>query len=215
VALTDGAESLPQHMITAFPHATLILDSIHASEYLWATATALLGETSPLRTPWVAAKLDLLLAGQVATVITHRTAEATRATWTDTQRTAIQRTIGQYARNQAYMRYDAYLAHGWPIGSAIRSVASSAPMPAITLARVSLVVMETQGPSDSAITAPPDPYHTRSTAQLRGVGKVRNTGKRDNAETSEVIPLRARVYSSKVLIREKKHARGVESCFVI
>ena len=106
-------------MITAFPHATLILDIIHASEYLWATATALLGETSPTRTPWVAVKLDLLLAGQVGTLIAQLTTEATRATWTDTQRTAIQRTLGYYARNQAYMRYDAYLAHGWPIGTGV------------------------------------------------------------------------------------------------
>jgi hypothetical protein len=119
VALTDGAESLQPHMITAFPHYTLILDIIHASEYLWATATALLGETNPVRTPWVAVKLDLLLAGQVGTVMTHLTAEAARATWTDTQRTAIQRTIGYYARNQAYMRYDDYLAQGWPIGTGV------------------------------------------------------------------------------------------------
>jgi hypothetical protein len=51
-------------MLTTFPQHTLILDIIHASEYLWATATALLGEISPLRTPWVASKLDLLLSGQ-------------------------------------------------------------------------------------------------------------------------------------------------------
>jgi hypothetical protein len=119
VALTDGAESLQQQMLTAFPHATLILDIIHASEYLWATATALLGETSPLRTPWVAGKLDLLLAGQVAGLMTQLTAEATRARWTDTQRTAIERTLGYYARNQAYMRYDDYLAQGWPIGTGV------------------------------------------------------------------------------------------------
>lgn len=119
VALTDGAESLQQHMITAFPHATLILDIIHASEYLWATATALLGETSPARTPWVAAQLELLLAGQVGTVIAQLRVEATRTTWTDTQRTAIQRTIGYYVRNQAYMRYDDYLAQGWPIGTGV------------------------------------------------------------------------------------------------
>jgi hypothetical protein len=118
VALTDGAESLQQHMIAAFPHYTLILDIIHASEYLWATATALLGETNPLRTPWVAVKLDLLLAGQVGTVIAQLTAAA-GASWTDTQRTAIQRTIGYYARNQAYMRYDDYLAQGWPIGTGV------------------------------------------------------------------------------------------------
>jgi hypothetical protein len=78
VALTDGAESLQQQMTTAFPEHTLILDIIHASEYLWATATAVLGETSPLRTPWVALKLDLLLTGQVDTLIADLTAVCQR-----------------------------------------------------------------------------------------------------------------------------------------
>jgi hypothetical protein len=119
VALTDGAESLQQQMITSFPAYTLILDIIHASEYLWATATALLGETSPDRTPWVAAKLDLVLAGQTATVIAQLTEEATRSPWTEPQRKAIQRTIGYYERNQVYMRYDHYLAQGWPIGTGV------------------------------------------------------------------------------------------------
>src|SRR5207247_6663015 len=106
-------------MLTAFPEHTLILDIIHASEYLWATATAVLGETSPLRTPWVALKLDLLLTGQVDTLIADLTAEAVRATWTETQRTAIARTIGYYVRNRAYMQYDRYLAQGWPIGTGV------------------------------------------------------------------------------------------------
>jgi hypothetical protein len=119
VALTDGAESLQQHMLTTFPTFTLILDIIHASEYLWDTATALLGETNPARTSWVAAQLDRVLAGQIRTVISHLTQEAARPTWTETQRTAIQRTIGYYERNQAYMRYDHYLAQGWPIGTGV------------------------------------------------------------------------------------------------
>jgi len=117
VALTDGAESLQEHITTAFPTYTLILDIIHASEYLWDTATALLGETNPARTSWVAAKLDLVLAGQTDTVIVQLTQEATHPTWTETQRKAIQRTIGYYERNQAYMRYAHYLAQGWPIGT--------------------------------------------------------------------------------------------------
>lgn len=119
VALTDGAESLQQHMTTAFPTYTLILDIIHASEYLWDTATALLGETTPARTSWVAAKLDLVLAGQTDMVIVQLTQEAAHPRWTETQRKAIERTLGYSERNQAYMRYDHYLAQGWPIGTGV------------------------------------------------------------------------------------------------
>jgi hypothetical protein len=119
VALTDGAESLQQHMLTTFPTYTLILDIIHASEYLWDTATTLLGETNSARTAWVAAKLDLVLAGQTGTVIAQLKQEAAEARWSETQRKVIERTIGYYERNQAYMRYDQYLAQGWPIGTGV------------------------------------------------------------------------------------------------
>jgi hypothetical protein len=43
VALTDGAEALQQQMITHFPQYTLILDIMHATEYLWDTAKACWG----------------------------------------------------------------------------------------------------------------------------------------------------------------------------
>ncbi len=119
VALTDGAESLQQHMSSSFPSHTLILDIIHASEYLWDTATALLGETSPTRTAWVAAKLTLLLAGQTDRVIVQLREEAEGSSWTELQRKAIERTIGYYERNLAYMHYEQYLAQGWPIGTGV------------------------------------------------------------------------------------------------
>jgi len=119
VALTDGAESLQQHMTSTFPAYTLILDIIHASEYVWDSATALLGESNPARTAWVAAKLDLILAGQTDTVISQLSQEAARSTWSAAQRQTIERTIGYYERNLAYMRYEHYLAQGWPIGTGV------------------------------------------------------------------------------------------------
>ena len=119
VALTDGAESLQEHMTTAFPDFTLILDIIHASEYLWDTATALLGETNSTRTNWVAEKLELVLAGQTATVLAQLRAHASEPTWSEAQRKVVERTIGYYTRNQGWMRYDQYLAKGWPIGTGV------------------------------------------------------------------------------------------------
>ena len=68
-ALTDGAEALPQPVVTHGPACTLVLDIIHAVEYLWAAANALLGETHPQRLAWVRADLEALLAGQTAAVI--------------------------------------------------------------------------------------------------------------------------------------------------
>ncbi|HEX5690060.1 MAG TPA: ISKra4 family transposase [Roseiflexaceae bacterium] len=119
VALSDGAESLQQQLLSAFPDYTLILDIIHASEYLWDAATALLGESNPMRTAWVELRLEMLLAGQSGALLAQLREQAAADNWTETQRKAIERTIGYYERNQAYMRYDEYLAQGWPIGTGV------------------------------------------------------------------------------------------------
>jgi hypothetical protein len=119
VALTDGAEALPQQWVGYFPSYTLILDIIPATEYLWDTATALLGETHPQRPAWVRAYLEALLAGQTDAVITALEAEANDPTGTATQRQAVRRTIGYYQRNRPYRRSDEYLAQGWPIGTGV------------------------------------------------------------------------------------------------
>ena len=119
IALTDGAEALQQHMQHHFASHSLVLDIIHASEYLWDTANALLGETHPERKAWVRARLEQVLTGQTQAVITLLEAEANDPTCTETQRQVVSRTIGYYQRNLSYMRYDEYLAHGWPIGTGV------------------------------------------------------------------------------------------------
>jgi hypothetical protein len=119
VALTDGAEALPQQVVAHVPAYTLILDVIHATEYLWDTANALLGETHPQRTAWVRAYLEALLAGQIEAVITALEAEGKDPACTVTQRQVVRRTVGYYRRNRPYMCYDEYLAQGWPIGTGV------------------------------------------------------------------------------------------------
>jgi hypothetical protein len=119
VALTDGAEALQQQLVTHLPAYTLILDIIHATEYLWDAANALLGETHPHRLAWVRAYLEPLLAGQTEAVLTALEAEANDPTRTVPQRQAVRRTVGYYQRNRPYMRYDEYLARGWPIGTGV------------------------------------------------------------------------------------------------
>jgi hypothetical protein len=119
VALTDGAEALQQQLVMHFPEHTLVLDIIHATEYLWDTANALLGETHPQRLAWVRAYLEPLLAGQTGAVITALEAEGKDPTCTMAQRQAVRRTVGYYRRNRPYMHYDEYLVCGWPIGTGV------------------------------------------------------------------------------------------------
>ena len=119
VALTDGAEALPQQLVRHVPEHTLVLDLIHATEYLWDTATALLGETHPPRPAWVRAYLEPLRAGQTDAVITALAAEGKDPTWTGTPRHVGRRTVGYYRRNRPSRHDDEYLARGWPIGTGV------------------------------------------------------------------------------------------------
>lgn len=77
------------------------------------------GETHPHRTAWVRSSLEPVLAGQMEAVITALEAEAHDPACTAPQRQAVQRTIGYYRRNRPYMRYDEYLAQGWPMGTGV------------------------------------------------------------------------------------------------
>ena len=119
VALTDGAEALQQRMLAHLPGYTLVLDIIHATEYLWDAANALLGERHPERTAWMRRQLTQLLTGQTAAVISALDEAAADPARTATQRQALLRTAGYYRRNQPYMRYDEYLARGWPVGTGV------------------------------------------------------------------------------------------------
>jgi hypothetical protein len=119
VALTDGAEALQQRMVAQFPGYTLVLDIIHATEYLWEAANTLLGERHPRRTAWVRAHLTDLLAGQTATVIAALQQAAAAPACAATQREVLLRVSGYYRRNAPYMRYHEYLAQGWPIGTGV------------------------------------------------------------------------------------------------
>jgi hypothetical protein len=100
VALTDGAEALPQQLLTHCPEYPLILDIIHATESLGDTANILLGETHPQRTAWVRASLEALLAGQTDAIITALEAEGHDPTRTATPRQAVRRTVGSSRRNR-------------------------------------------------------------------------------------------------------------------
>ena len=119
VALTDGSEPLQNRVLEQCSRFTLVLDIIHASEYLWDAANALLGETHPDRNEWVSERLLHLLSGQTTTVIQDLQIQAQDESLSSAQRRALNTTIGYYRRNLPYMRYDHYLQNGWPIGTGV------------------------------------------------------------------------------------------------
>lgn len=119
VALCDGCEALQSRLQLYLNGFTLVLDFIHASEYLWKVANVLLGETNPERIPWMAQKTLLMLSGKTDLLI----AEFRRMTKTENISgnllTQLNATANYFERNLPYMDYPAYLAKGWPIASGV------------------------------------------------------------------------------------------------
>lgn len=119
IVLTDGCEALQQRVQHYLPEFTLILDFIHANEYLWKAANSLFGEQAPQRNPWVEQQTLAILSGQTEQVIADLHTLAQQAQCTNAQREALQTAANYFQRNLAFMRYHDYLAHGWPIASGV------------------------------------------------------------------------------------------------
>jgi hypothetical protein len=119
VALCDGCEALQTRITAHFPAFTQVLDFIHANEYLWDVANALLGENDAQRTDWMVSHTRQLLTGQTQAVIDEfRERAADPATQTKL-RAQLEKTANYFERNLPFMDYAAYLAHGWPIASGV------------------------------------------------------------------------------------------------
>jgi hypothetical protein len=119
VMLCDGDKSLQAHLQQRFPDFTLILDFIHAYEYLWQVASALYGQDSPDRHAWVLAQTRTLLQGQASSLATTFRQLAQEKGRTASQRTILQKVAAYFENNHAYMAYATYLHLGWPIASGV------------------------------------------------------------------------------------------------
>jgi hypothetical protein len=119
VALTDGDDALQRQVHHRLSTFNLVLDIIHASEYLWDAANALLGEKHPERNAWVRERLLLILSSRTEDVIQDLQSHLQDPSLSASQRQTLETTIGYYQRNLPYMRYGHYLARGWPIGTGV------------------------------------------------------------------------------------------------
>lgn len=106
-------------MQAQFPDFTLVLDFLHADEYLWQAANALLGETAPERTAWVEARTLRMLTGQTKALITEFLQIASLPQTASVARKTLWSVAAYYERNLAFMAYDQYLALGWPIATGV------------------------------------------------------------------------------------------------
>jgi hypothetical protein len=119
VALCDGYEPLQTRLTKQFPDFNLILDFIHADEYLWDVANSLLGENHPHRLTWMADHTLKILSSQTEQVIASFQQMAQDDQSTTAQRTQLTKTADYFQRNLPYMDYATYLQRGWPTASGV------------------------------------------------------------------------------------------------
>lgn len=119
IALCDGCEALQSRIAKQFCDFTLILDFIHANEYLWKVANVLLGETNEQRFEWMKAHTLQLLSGQTEQLIAEFRCLANQPKMNTTKRTQLLKTANYFERNLPFMNYPVYLSKGWPIASGV------------------------------------------------------------------------------------------------
>ena len=117
VALCDGCEALQSRIVLQFQDFVLILDFVHANEYLWDVANSLLGETNEQRLEWVKCRTLEILSGQTEQVIAELRQIAKNKKTKAAQRIQLHKTANYFERNLPYMDYQTYLAKGYPIAS--------------------------------------------------------------------------------------------------
>jgi hypothetical protein len=119
VALTDGAEPLQKQMLACLPGFPLVLDIIHAVEYLWKAGTALYGETDPSRMQWVEAQTLQLLSSHTEQVIQLLKGRADSLAHNSQAARSLRAVANYFQRNLPFMDYAEYLRRGWPIGTGV------------------------------------------------------------------------------------------------
>lgn len=119
VCLLDGERALWDAQAVYFPEATGILDLFHVLERLWAVAHCFHKEGSDGAKQFVEERLRDLLQGRVSYVIAGLRRRLSRGKLSGPKRKVVRAAVEYLANNRDHMRYDAYLAAGYPIGSGV------------------------------------------------------------------------------------------------
>lgn len=120
VCVTDGERALIDEVRQWLPSRTVhILDIMHVLERLWQAAYCFHAEGSRGADEFVEHRLGMLLAGKVGQVVGGLRRMLTVQGLKGEKRRTLQATIRYYSNHLDSMRYDEYLAAGYPIGSGV------------------------------------------------------------------------------------------------
>jgi len=122
VFLSDGERALHDRQEEYLPeNVTCVLDLYHVLEKLWKAAWCFFDEATQKREAhlWVEKELRMLLEGKVSYVIGGLRQMMTKRELKGLRRKTVREVANYLAWNRARMRYDEYLAKGYPIGSGV------------------------------------------------------------------------------------------------
>jgi hypothetical protein len=98
---------------------TLVLDFIHALEYLWKAAHAFFAEGTPEIEAWVLERLERMLLGKISHVVAGMTRMATVRGLSAKDRQPVDTAARYLLKRKGMMHYDALLSLGAPIATGI------------------------------------------------------------------------------------------------
>jgi hypothetical protein len=119
VCLMDGERALWDAQAVYFPEAVGVLDLFHVLERLWAVAHCFHTEGSDEAKDFVEQRLRDLLQGRVGYVIGGLRRRLKAEKLSGQRRKVVRSALEYLGNNKAHMRYDEYLAAGYPIGSGV------------------------------------------------------------------------------------------------
>lgn len=119
VCVMDGERALWKRLKSRIVGVVCILDLFHVLERLWQAAHCFHAEGSPEAQGFVTERLTRLLRGEVGYVIGGLRQMMTKQGLSGWRRRQLTGVIGYLHANRRFMKYDQYLAAGYPIGSGV------------------------------------------------------------------------------------------------
>jgi len=120
VCLIDGQRSLWTSCARHLPRDRVeIVDLLHVTSYLWDAAYLFHAEGSDHASGFVKNRLSRILRGEVGYVIGGLRQMATKRGLPSAKRKTLTRICNYFHRNRHRMRYDEYLAAGFPVASGV------------------------------------------------------------------------------------------------
>jgi hypothetical protein len=119
ICLMDGERSLWDAQEVYFPEAIGVLDLFHVLERVWAVAHCFHKEGSDEAERFVEERLRELLEGRADSLIEGLRRRMARERLRGNKRKVVRSAIEYLENNREHVRYDEYLAAGYPIGSGV------------------------------------------------------------------------------------------------